>query len=631
MKISVIVPIYNAEKTIERLLNSINSQTYKNYEIILVNDGSTDNTQNILNKYKSEKVKIINKKNEGVGKARKVGFNHATGDLIFFCDSDDYLPNNQIFEKINNKFIDNNIDILMFDVIDITTDGEKIVNCFSKNFDYGLHKVEEINDCFLYGPLFLKIFKREKLSENCFVEFNNFEDTYTTYKYLNNCSNFYYEKDIYYVFDETANHKSLTKIKNINKFIDTIDLIELIYNESKLKDSCCISTFNYFLYLISLIENNSEWDYKKVEELKTKMKKLETIFLSNFDIIKKIQSDKNIKKYFNYRQSNNKKKIILIDGMSTTGKSTISDKLYDIFINNNINTKWIHEESFNEINLNLDLPKHSFVSTEKLKEEMENLSIRWTLFYDKIKNDEFTYILDSNFFKSIHDYMMSSELSIDEIKNYYNSIMDIFDEDTIQFILLKRENVKESLKNSFLHRGPFWESHFKKHIKEKCQSSSVVVEEDKIYLYEQKYQMIIEYLFDQFEVSKEKIVTDSENWDEYIKIICDALGLNILKKIENQYDYNKYLGEYCYENWNIKVFYNEEKNKLFLSAFWPNIELSYIGNDCFKLSRFPLHIKFNDDGVVFFGDLVWEMKNKQFLKKEKEVKNKVKIKKINND
>ena len=285
MKISIIIPIYNAEKTIERLLNSINSQTYKNYEIILINDGSTDNTQNILKNYRSEKIKIINKKNEGVGKARKVGFQNSTGDLVFFCDSDDYLVNDQVLEKINNKFSNENIDVLMFDVIDITSKGQNIVNCFSKKIEPGLHKIEEIDDCFLFGPLFLKIFKREKLNENCFVEFNNFEDTYTTYKYLNNCTNFCYEKEIYYVFDETANNKSLTKIKNINKFIYTIDLIELIYNESKLKKSCCISAFNYFLYLISLIESHTEWNKDKANELKTKMKKLETIFLSNFGII----------------------------------------------------------------------------------------------------------------------------------------------------------------------------------------------------------------------------------------------------------------------------------------------------------------------------------------------------------
>lgn len=62
MKISIIIPVYNAEKTIERLLESINIQTYKNYEIIVVNDGSTDKTEEILLKYKNDKMKLISKK-----------------------------------------------------------------------------------------------------------------------------------------------------------------------------------------------------------------------------------------------------------------------------------------------------------------------------------------------------------------------------------------------------------------------------------------------------------------------------------------------------------------------------------------------------------------------------------------
>ena len=114
-------------------------------------------------------------------------------------------------------------------------------------------------------------------------------------------------KDIYYAFDETANLQSLTKIKNIDKFIKTIDLIKLIYKESKLKKSCCISTFNYYLYLISLVQKNKNWDKKKLEELKQKMKELEKIFLKNFEIIQKTQSQENIKKYIQYK---NDKKII---------------------------------------------------------------------------------------------------------------------------------------------------------------------------------------------------------------------------------------------------------------------------------------------------------------------------------
>lgn len=132
MKISVIIPVYNAEKTIERLLNSVISQTYKNYEVIIINDGSTDKTESIISRYNSSNIKIISNVNEGVGIARKIGFENATGDLVFFCDSDDYIPENNIFEKINEKFIKNNIDILMFDVLDITDKENKVVNCFSK-------------------------------------------------------------------------------------------------------------------------------------------------------------------------------------------------------------------------------------------------------------------------------------------------------------------------------------------------------------------------------------------------------------------------------------------------------------------------------------------------------------------
>lgn len=307
MKISIIIPAYNAEKTIERLLKTILKQTYKNYEIIIINDGSTDNTEKILEKYKTnENIKIISKPNEGVGKARKIGFQEATGDLLFFCDSDDFLPKKNVLEKIDNKFNKNNIDILMFDVIDISKNKTKIVNSFSKNINPGLHKIEDINDFFLFGPLFFKIFKKDKMNDNCFVDFNNFEDTYTTYKYLNNCINFYYENEPYYVFDEKANPQSLTKIQKIDKFIGTVDLIEAIYNQSKLKSSCQISSFNYYVYLISLINKHKEWDENKVCELKSKMKKLENIFEKNHELIENTQPKQSIEKYLNFKNEYDK-------------------------------------------------------------------------------------------------------------------------------------------------------------------------------------------------------------------------------------------------------------------------------------------------------------------------------------
>lgn len=611
MKISVIIPVYNAEKTIERLLNSVISQTYKNYEVIIINDGSTDKTESIISRYNSSNIKIISNVNEGVGIARKIGFENATGDLVFFCDSDDYIPENNIFEKINEKFIKNNIDILMFDVLDITDKENKVVNCFSKKIEKGIHQIEEIDNCFLFGPLFLKVFRKEKLDKNCFIEYDNFEDTYTTYKYLNNCSNFYYEKDIYYAFDETANLQSLTKIKNIDKFIKTIDLIKLIYKESKLKKSCCISTFNYYLYLISLVQKNKNWDKKKLEELKQKMKELEKIFLKNFEIIQKTQSQENIKKYVQYK---NDKKIILIDGISTTGKSTISDGIFNSFKMNGISAKWLHEESLNDINLTLNLPKHESIENDRLIEEMNNLYKRWFYFINNIKNDNVTYILDSNFFKNIHDYMLNSNLSIVEIKKYYNQLIDLFEIQKIYFIFLKRNNIKKSFEDAFKNRGFFWESHFKKHLYEKLRMSINDDSSEKIYEYEQKYQELIESIFDNFKVDKTKIITDEEKWDEYLEYIMNDLGLFYYDEIQDNYDYDKYLGNYSYENWNINIYYDNQKKKMFLSAFWPSIELKYLGNDTFKLKRFPLQMHFIDNKIMFEGDLIWDMKNKYFEK-----------------
>ena len=109
--VSIIVPIYNSENCLQRCVDSILKQRHTNFELLLINDGSTDSTKNILNNYKDDKFKIITKENEGVGKARKIGFENATGDLIFFCDSDDYLSDNNVLKEINNKFNENNIEV----------------------------------------------------------------------------------------------------------------------------------------------------------------------------------------------------------------------------------------------------------------------------------------------------------------------------------------------------------------------------------------------------------------------------------------------------------------------------------------------------------------------------------------
>lgn len=108
-KISIIVPIYNVEKYLERCLDSLINQTYKNIEIIAINDGSTDSSLKILRTYETidSRIKIINKDNEGLSQSRNVGINLATGEYITFVDSDDWIELNFLEIMINLMELNN--------------------------------------------------------------------------------------------------------------------------------------------------------------------------------------------------------------------------------------------------------------------------------------------------------------------------------------------------------------------------------------------------------------------------------------------------------------------------------------------------------------------------------------------
>lgn len=100
-KISVIVPVYNVEDYLEECINSILGQTYKNLEIILVDDGSTDNSSKICDIYekKDKRIKVIHKENGGLSSARNEGLKYRTGEYISFVDSDDFIDKT-MYEKL---------------------------------------------------------------------------------------------------------------------------------------------------------------------------------------------------------------------------------------------------------------------------------------------------------------------------------------------------------------------------------------------------------------------------------------------------------------------------------------------------------------------------------------------------
>ena len=112
-KVSIVVPVYNVEKYLEQCLESIVNQTLKDIEIICVDDGSTDKSGEILDKYAADdaRVKVIHKKNSGYGNSMNIGFDAAQGEYIGIIESDDYAELN-MFESLYDCAVENRLDVL---------------------------------------------------------------------------------------------------------------------------------------------------------------------------------------------------------------------------------------------------------------------------------------------------------------------------------------------------------------------------------------------------------------------------------------------------------------------------------------------------------------------------------------
>ena len=113
--ISVLVPVYNVEKTLDRCIQSILNQTFKDFEIILVDDGSTDGSGKLCDDYaeKYDNIRVIHKENEGLGPTRKAGIKAAKGEIVYHCDSDDWLKE-ELLEKVYNAITQTNSDVAVF-------------------------------------------------------------------------------------------------------------------------------------------------------------------------------------------------------------------------------------------------------------------------------------------------------------------------------------------------------------------------------------------------------------------------------------------------------------------------------------------------------------------------------------
>ena len=190
VEISVIIPVYNMEKYLEDCLDSICNQSFRDIEIICVNDGSTDKSLDLLNDYskRDSRIKIINQSNQGLAASRNVGLTHANGNYIYFIDSDDYIELNTL-EKLYNNAISNNSDVVLFKYRTVDESGNVLKRDAQFKIDAIFEDVDFNNFIFTYKDVkkhvmnssysaCLKLYKKEFIDG---IDFNfpvglHFED-----------------------------------------------------------------------------------------------------------------------------------------------------------------------------------------------------------------------------------------------------------------------------------------------------------------------------------------------------------------------------------------------------------------------------------------------------------------------
>lgn len=227
-KVSVIVPVYNVEKYLIKSLDSLVNQTLEDIEIIVVNDGSTDNSKKIIEVYKEkyqDKIKYLEKPNGGLSDARNFGIPHATGEYIAFLDSDDYVELDT-YEKMYNKAKEENADIVCCKY-DRIYNAKRVVCDIGKIEDYGknLHENPELLNCGV-PYIWNKIFKKSLIEENKF-EFENykiFEDLLFTYKCFLKANKISMVEEVFYHYIRNRNSSVMSSFSY--KLFDIFDVIK---------------------------------------------------------------------------------------------------------------------------------------------------------------------------------------------------------------------------------------------------------------------------------------------------------------------------------------------------------------------------------------------------------------------
>ena len=280
--ISVIIPVYNVEKYLRKCLESVINQTYKDIEIICVNDGSTDGSLAILNEYaqKDDRIKVINKNNGGLSSARNSGLDSANGEYCYFVDSDDWIELNTL-EKLVNIIEKNDVETVVHSMVNIPENNLCIgmSNSVQRWFDKkikpnGVYNIPiEINKD-IPSIAWNKLYKMNIINKyHCrFSEGLINEDELFLWTYMIHCKKYYFLNEVLYNYFRRTDSIMGTR-DNSPKILDILDIQEKIYEAVKqyknIEDYKEYLTTNY-INVVNDLYNRMPKKYRKTAYKKIK-------------------------------------------------------------------------------------------------------------------------------------------------------------------------------------------------------------------------------------------------------------------------------------------------------------------------------------------------------------------------
>lgn len=274
IKVSIIVPVYNVEKYLDKCLKSLVNQTLKDIEIIVVNDGTKDNSQKIIDKYVNKYPKLVKsyiKENGGLSSARNYGLKYAKGKYIAFVDSDDYVETN-MYQKLYDKAVEKDFDMVVCNLKYIYETKE--VNAYS-NINKDILTKEEIKKSMIniypsaWNKLFNKRLFKNKVLFKEKVWFEDVEFLYRLYPYINSIGTV---EDYLYNYVQRKGAITSTFDERLFHYIDNFNGIVKFYKEKKFFDEYekeleyCYVRYLYATFIKQASNFKDKKMYKKAVE-----------------------------------------------------------------------------------------------------------------------------------------------------------------------------------------------------------------------------------------------------------------------------------------------------------------------------------------------------------------------------